>query len=444
MLTKEENSLLTQTGPGTLLGNVMRRYWQPVALLEELPPGGAPSSIRLLSENLVLFRDDEERIGLLGLHCSHRRADLSYGRVENGGLRCLYHGWLYDIQGNCLEQPGEPRGGESCKNIRHLSYPCREFGGLIFTYMGPGEPPRLPIFDALVLPESHRTHLKVLQESNYLQSLEGNLDPAHVSFLHRVIGKNEQKNRVNRFAVQSHSAEGDVPAVTDLFEEDVSPTIEFEGTDCGIRYVSLRNAGSGKRYIRGGSWFMPNFLAVPGSSAGDGYTLSWHVPIDDETSWRYTISCRRSGPMDPEGLLRQEHAAELGPDYRTIRNKSNRFLQDRAQMKTTHASGFGPSVAIQDVAITDSQEPIMDRTQERLGYTDRVIVATRLTMLKALNDFKAGRGTLHEKRDRVPNPVPLPVVVSALVSGSDDWKSYYRERIKEEKTIAARALGIGL
>ena len=144
MLTQEQNDLLTQTGPSTPGGDLLRRYWQPAALAEELPPGGAPLPVRILGEDLVLFRDDAGRPGLLGLHCSHRAADLSYGRVENGGLRCLYHGWLYDVRGRCLEQPGEPAGSTFKDRISHPAYPCQEAGGIVFTYMGPGEPPLLP------------------------------------------------------------------------------------------------------------------------------------------------------------------------------------------------------------------------------------------------------------------------------------------------------------
>ena len=123
---------------------MLRQYWQPVALSEELPPDGSPLPVRVLSEDLVLFRDDEGQLGLIGLHCSHRRADLSYGRVENGGLRCLYHGWLYDRHGNCLEQPCEPEGKKFCQKVRHPAYPCQERAGIIFAYMGPGEPPLFP------------------------------------------------------------------------------------------------------------------------------------------------------------------------------------------------------------------------------------------------------------------------------------------------------------
>src|SRR5216684_1591436 len=150
MLTKEQNDLLTQTGPGTPGGALLRCYWQPVALAEELPPGGAPLPVRVLGEELVLFRDDQGRPGLLGLHCSHRGADLSYGRVEAGGLRCLYHGWLYDAAGRCLEQPGEPAGSTFHERIRQTAYPCVERGGLILAYLGPGEAPLPPDYEFLL------------------------------------------------------------------------------------------------------------------------------------------------------------------------------------------------------------------------------------------------------------------------------------------------------
>src|SRR5262245_61141020 len=144
MTPAEMNQRLTRTGPGTPCGALMRRYWQPAALAEELPPGGDPLPIRLLGEDLVLFRDEQGRVGLLGAHCAHRGADLSYGRLENGGLRCLYHGWLYDVSGQCLEQPGEPAGSTFCQRVRQKAYPVHEAGELILAYLGPGEPPCVP------------------------------------------------------------------------------------------------------------------------------------------------------------------------------------------------------------------------------------------------------------------------------------------------------------
>src|SRR6516162_10900321 len=170
MLAQEENRRITLTGPDSPGGALMRCYWHPIALADEL--GAAPMPIRILGEELVLFRDDRGRLGLLGLYCSHRCADLSYGRVEDGGLRCLYHGWLYDICGRVLEQPGERGGGANRGDIRQRSHPCQEAGGVIFAYMGPGEAPLLPAYDFLTVPEERRTVTKVFHHCNYLQSNE--------------------------------------------------------------------------------------------------------------------------------------------------------------------------------------------------------------------------------------------------------------------------------
>src|SRR5438067_59721 len=185
MLTKEQNDLLTQTGPGTPGGELIRRYWQPIALAKDLALGGAPIPVRILSEDLVLFRDDGGQLGLLGIHCSHRGADLSYGRVEDGGLRCIYHGWLYDRAGRCLEQPGEPAGSTFHERIRHPSYAVQERAGVVWAYMGPGEPPLLPGYELFSVPESHVWVHKYFHECSYLQGNEGNLDPTHPFFLHR-------------------------------------------------------------------------------------------------------------------------------------------------------------------------------------------------------------------------------------------------------------------
>ena len=187
MIAAEENQLLTQTDRGTPCGELMRRYWQPVALSEELPAGGAPLKVKILGEELALFRDDQGRPGLIGLHCAHRGTDLSYGRVEDGGLRCLYHGWLYDICGRVIDQPGEPGGGANKAAIRHPAYPCQEAGGVILAYMGPGEPPLVPNYEFLTVAPEYRTVVKVMYECNYLQGNEGNIDPVHLSFLHQIL-----------------------------------------------------------------------------------------------------------------------------------------------------------------------------------------------------------------------------------------------------------------
>ncbi|HLH24509.1 MAG TPA: Rieske 2Fe-2S domain-containing protein [Chloroflexota bacterium] len=195
MLTREENELLTRTDRGTPGGDLLRRYWQPVALAAELPPGGPPVPLRILGEDLVLYRDEQGQPGLLGLHCPHRGADLSYGRLEDGGLRCLYHGWLFDRAGRCLEQPGEPQGSTFHERVRHTAYPCQEVAELIFAYLGPGEPPLLPAYEFLTVPGAQRYVNKALHECNYLQGNEGNIDPAHLSFLHYLFQDDPGRNR---------------------------------------------------------------------------------------------------------------------------------------------------------------------------------------------------------------------------------------------------------
>ena len=305
MLSKEENDLLTLTGPGTPCGDLMRRYWQPAALSEELS-SGAPLPVRLFGEDLALFRDDAGRPGLLGIHCSHRGADLSYGRIEDGGLRCIYHGWLYDVNGRCLEQPGEPAGSTFHERIRHPAYPCQEVGGMIYTYMGPGEPPLLPPYEFVGVPESHRGNTKVFQDCNYLQGNEGNLDPTHLSFLHRLFTEDEN-------SAQAYNA------------RDVSPTIEAEETDYGLRIYCVRKAGPDKNYVRVTNYVIPNFSAVSGTA--DGYTVNWHVPIDDTHHWRYMIRFSRSAPVDRNNRW-TGRSQEVTADYRMVRNRANRYLQD--------------------------------------------------------------------------------------------------------------------
>ena len=256
MISQEENSLLTQTGPGTPCGDLMRRYWQPVALTAELPAGANPMSVRIFSEDLALFRDAQGHPGLLGIHCSHRGTDLSYGRVENGGLRCLYHGWLYDIRGRVLEQPGEPGGEAKREEIRHLAYPCREAGGVIFAYMGSGEPPLLPNYEFLAVPEERRTVTKILVNCNYLQANEGNIDPVHLSFLHQKLEESESDPR--------RIVRGSDASDNSLLAKDIAPAIEVEVTDYGLRIYAIRKSDAANCYLRVTNFILPNLAAFGG------------------------------------------------------------------------------------------------------------------------------------------------------------------------------------
>jgi len=422
MLSQEENDLITRTGPGTPGGNFLRRYWQPVALSEELPADSAPVPVRIMSEDLVLFRDDQGRLGLLGLHCSHRRADLSDGRIENGGLRCLYHGWLYDRQGNCLEQPCEPAGKRFCEKVHHPAYPCHEQAGIIFAYTGPGEAPLFPGYEPLLARPGHVLVTKIFHECNYFQANEGNLDPSHVSYLHR------QGNVPENLKRPVKGSDGKLPLA--LYEADMAPHIDAEETDYGVRIFSTRNADEGRTFIRITNFILPNKATIPGPMSGDGYNMYWHVPIDDMHHWRYDMVFRRSAPMEQKDIDRNnEILDELTLDYRPKRNKANRYMQDRESMKTWSFSGMGRIFNVQDTAIVEGSGPIIDRTREFLGPSDRAIIAARRQMLRAIRDVEAGSEAPHVVRDEAANRFPHITVVSEVITDGADWQTHWKKKL---------------
>jgi phthalate 4,5-dioxygenase len=420
MLTREENDTLTRTGPGTPGGDLLRRYWQPAALAEELPLGGAPLPVRLLGEDLVLFRDDHGQPALLGRHCPHRGADLSYGRLEDGGLRCLYHGWLWDAQGRCLEQPGEPAGSTFHERVRHTAYPCLEAGGMILAYLGPGAPPALPPYELFAVPDAHRWATKIFHECSYLQANEGNIDPQHLSFLHRQFDESGWRQyRVHR------TVPGSEASSMSLFQRDVAPTIEVEETDFGVRIYSVRKTSAEQNYVRISNFVLPNAAAFPGRTEGDGYQMHWHVPIDDTHHWKYVLAFRRSGPLDPEAM-RQEMAPAVGPDYQKPRTRANRYLQDRAEMQGRTFSGLGANFHVHDAFATESQGPIQDRTAEHLGTTDRAIIMARRRLLRAIRDVQEGRDPPHVWREADRDRPFELVVKSEAIPSAVDWRTFWR------------------
>ena len=421
MIPSNENNLLTQIGPGTPCGELMRRYWQPVALSEELPREGAPLKVSILGEELVLFRDDQGRPGLLGLHCSHRGTDLSYGRIEDGGLRCLYHGWLYDICGRVIEQPGEPGGGANRGEICHRAYPCQEMGGVIFTYMGPGDAPLLPRYDFLTAPEERRTVTKVLHQCNYLQANEGNIDPVHLSFLHQYL--QGAKPPLRRIVAGTNDTDNT------LLRKDIAPNIEVEVTDYGLRIYTTRDAGPGQCYFRVTNFIMPNLSAFGGSTVGDGYSVHWHVPIDDTHHWKYLFMFSRTKPLSQE--LREKNRAELTPDYRLTRQETNRYRQDRESMKTKSFTGIGFNFQAHDAFATESQGSVQDRTSEHLVSSDKAIVAARKLLLNAIRDVKEGRQPQHVIKDAKANRFSHLVVLSEIVPAASDLKQFVRDRAGE-------------
>ncbi len=420
-MSQSEYELLTQTDAGTPCGDLMRRYWQPAALSRELPPGGAPLPVRLLGEDLVLFRDDEGRPGLLGLHCAHRGADLSYGRVEDGGLRCIYHGWLYDIKGRCLDQPGEPEGGEHRGAIHQTAYPCQESGGIVFAYMGPGEPPCLPAYEFLQVPDDHRLVIKIFQGCNYLQAIEGNIDPVHTSFLHRIIEDNDQDQYVG--------VRGSDASFLTLWGRDVAPQVEVDVVDFGLRIFTVRDAGADKHYLRVTNFVYPSLTAFPAQTGAEGYNVNWHVPIDDTHHWKYAFIFSREKPLRKEIISRGR--AEN-------RNKANRYLQDRESMKTKFYSGMGRDVPGQDTCMVEGQGPLQNRDQEHLVSSDKPIVAARKLLLKAIQDVQEGREAPHVVREPKRNRFPQLVVISDVIPSGTNWKDYTKKMEADIQQPSAR------
>ena len=416
MLTHEENELLTRVGPGTPCGELMRRYWQPAALCEELPPGGAPLPIRLLGEDLDLFRDDNGRPGLLGIHCAHRGADLSYGRVEDGGLRCIYHGWLYDVHGSCLEQPGEPTGSTFYQKIRHTAYPCQEAGGMVFAYMGPAKPPLLPAFEFLTVPDSHRYVTKIYHECNYMQANEGNLDPHHLPFLHRIFSR-----ETGYF--QQGSRQVNIPMVV-------------EETDFGVRLFRMHQTGSDVIHARNTNFILPSLSTIPAGS-NEGYTTNWHVPIDDTHHWKYTMEFNRKVPIDPEAARRARSETDEG--YRLARRRENRYLQDREAMKAQTFAGLGFAFQAHDLWATEGEGPIQDRTQEHLGSIDRAIIAMRKALKGAIEDVQAGRDPPLVIRDPAQNRLGRTLATAEDLPSSADWVEFLREKIRAQEPEPASA-----
>ena len=421
-MTEHENELLTRTGPGTPCGELMRRYWQPAALSEELPAGGAPLPVTLFGEELVLFRDEQGRLGLIGLHCAHRGADLSYGRLEDGGLRCIYHGWLYDVHGKIIDMPAEVDGGASFRDsICHKAYPCEERGGIIFAYMGPGEPPLIPNYGYLTVPDDHVFVTKIYQECNYLQANEGNIDIVHLSFLH--FNKYRDTGGPGIEAVK-FSGQGGAPGLE---------TTEADITDFGLRVCKIRKVGQDKKYLRMGNFVMPNLSAPPGQFNGkEGYLINWHVPIDDTHHWKYIIIFNRERPVDREEQRRTR--IELKEGYRPVRNKSNRYLQDRESMRTESYTGIGLIFQVQDVCVTEGAGAIQDRTQEHLvTSSDAAIVVARKLMLKGIQDVREGRDPQHVIRDPAKNNLSHLFAYAAIVPNETNWKELIKQMAVEAR-----------
>ncbi|MFI5266521.1 MAG: Rieske 2Fe-2S domain-containing protein [Chloroflexota bacterium] len=384
MLSREENERLTLVESEAPMGQLMRRYWLPACLSDELPrPDCPPVRTRLLGEDLVAFRDSNGRVGVLGEYCAHRRASLFLGRNEECGLRCVYHGWKYDVEGRCVDAPTEPAETNFKDKVRQLAYPAAEHAGLVWAYMGPptNKPP-LPDLEWMRAPATHRFVSKTVEHCNYLQAVEGGVDTVHGSFLHR----------------------NDLSDSAKFFNIDTQPKLEVERTDYGFRYAGIRNVGEGRSYVRVYQFILPFHQIRPGQLVmrqGVGKAEvpmirghAW-VPIDDHNTMVYNWECsvEADKPLTPEIIARDEAIGGRGPDGEVgevrRRTRANNWLIDREVQRTKTFTGIAGQNT-QDLAVQESMGPIVDRSQEYLGGTDRAITALRRILLDAVADVASG------------------------------------------------------
>ena len=384
MLSKEDNERLTRVGPETAMGEVFRRYWLPVLLSSELASDGPPVRVQLLGEKLVAFRDTAGEVGIVDAFCPHRRAPLFFGRNERGGLRCVYHGWKFARSGECLEMPTEPKDSAYRLRMRIKCYPVWEGAGIVWAWLGRTDvAPPLPDFELIRAPATHRFVSRTVQDCNYLQALEGGLDSSHATILHNV-------------------TIGDLSWLDDY--ERTTPRLHVELKDYGFQYSGIRASGA-RHWVRVYQYIMPatqlraRMVPVRGETAPPRIPLiSGHfwIPADDVTTtvFNFSYSADPAIPLDEEFALAAEAdygraPGDLLPDFRLKKNLANDYLIDREAQRQTSFTGIA-GINTQDVAIQEGMGPVVDRSEEHLGSTDRAIVILRRLLLEATRNVAAG------------------------------------------------------
>jgi nitrite reductase/ring-hydroxylating ferredoxin subunit len=378
MLTREENELMSRTDKGTPMGEFCRRFWTPVLLSEELPePDCAPVQTKIYGEELVAFRTTSGKVGLLKEFCPHRHASLFYGRNEEEGLRCAYHGWKFDIEGQCVDMMSEPAESSFANKVTTTAYPTQEGAGFIWAYMGPPElQPPMPELEYLHVPENQRQTNKVFYESNFVQVIEGEIDTVHASILHSRLDSLEKSGSATTLAGR-------------FSFRDRAARFHVEDTDGGILIGANRNAEEDSYYWRISRWLFPWVTMIPREPKGPCRS-GLIVPVDDENCWFFLV---RWDPYKPlEGPYNEAPRDGMVPGtWLGLANKTNHYLIDREAQRTETFSGIPSSMGrAQDAAMTDSMGAIVDRTEEHLGTTDAAIIRMRRRLIQGARDLQEG------------------------------------------------------
>ena len=388
MLSREDNELLVRVGPDTAMGKLMRLYWIPFLLARDVPADGLPYRVRLLGEDLVSFRDTEGKVGLVDQACPHRGAPLIFARNEHGGLRCVYHGWKFSVDGSCQEMPAEGPNTPMLKKMKVKSYPVQERNGVLWAYLGPDkEPPPLPSMEWNMVPEANAHVSMRIQECNWLQALEGEIDSAHAAILH---GRVDAGGSIDQWKQAA----------------DLAPKFELVQHDAGIHIASRRKLGEDKNYIRVNQFLLPFWTLVPPFSQYPELSGHAWVPIDDEHTLCIMFSYHPAQPfyektrkLFEEGHNGREtgHASKgsfearpITVPYHTYWSKYNRangygFSEELARK---YNAGL-PGLWLQDAACQSGVTPIYDRSREHLGTSDTGVMRTRRVLLEAVKKLES-------------------------------------------------------
>lgn len=431
MMSAEQNDRITRIGPGTPCGALLRRHWQPVALTDELDGPRPVRAVRALGQDLVLFRDEAGQLGLIDRGCPHRGADLAFGRLEDGGLRCPFHGWLFDTRGQCLDTPAEPEGSTLHSRIRTRSYPVRVRSGIVFAYLGPGEAPALPAFDCFVAPESHTFAFKGMIECNWLQALEVGIDPAHASYLHRFFEDGDAGDAYGR-QFRGASDGSDLP-MTYVLREFARPRIEVETTEYGLRLTALREINATTTHVRVTNQYFPQAFVIPMSA--EMTITQWHMPVDDRRTYWYAIFTSFAGPVDRARMRAQRLESYSLPDYLPVKHRGNDYGFDPAEQATSTYTGMGHDINVHDQWAVESQGAIQDRTREHLASSDKAIAAYRRLLTRAIAAEEEGRPGMMVLDESAAARLTGPGTIDGMAP-TERWEAHWREAVARRRAAA--------
>ena len=441
----ELNERITRIGPNTPCGTLMRQYWQPVALVDEFNPHLDPNmatrpvkALRVLGQDLVLFKNAQGEFGLLDRDCPHRGADLAFGRNEGDGLRCPFHGWKFDITGQCIQTPGEPEGSKLCTRVKQRNYPLIERSGVLFAWFGADSTtaPPLPALDCLSAPNSHTFAFKGQWQCNWLQAFEVGIDPVHPSFLHRFF---MDESLDDSYGKQFRGASaGDINGqrwpMTKVMREFDKPSIAVASQPYGMRLTALRAMTDELTHVRVTHSIFPHTFVIPLSET---ITITQiHVPVDDTRTYWYAIFTSFDGPVDKEAMRNQRLQAVDLPDYIPKSGRHNSWGFDAEEQRSRTYLGMGEDdINVHDQWACESMGPIQDRTREHLGTTDVAIMSNRRTLIKAIDDVENGKPAPGVAQADIAATRTGPDTVDGIAPGHD-WQLWLAQAVASKRANA--------